>query len=220
MTVPPDVVNAIEVTINSLSTKQFEPDPIAGSLFSKITSVMSSAYKRHGLIIESALLQAVDSLPNYTAWRDDAFEVNNAADNLATSYMASPEWAIGTHLPVGPDKTRTLQIDLAAYNSATQHFSLYEVKRGSGAHDSGKKRQMRRDLVCMEVLAKAYAEARGFTVNSSSAHMVFYYGKCSVGKPFALTKDDLDSHFGAGTEQAVEDANALFKLRLFEILTA
>jgi len=72
----------------------------------------------------------------------------------------------------------------------------------------------------MQVLAKSYAEARGHTVNSSSAHMIFYYGKCSVGEPFALTKDDLDTHFGAGVEKAVEDANALFKLRLFEILTA
>jgi hypothetical protein len=40
----------IEKTIKSLDLKKFEPDPIAGPHFSKITSVMSSAYKRHGYI--------------------------------------------------------------------------------------------------------------------------------------------------------------------------
>jgi hypothetical protein len=39
----------IEKTIKGLDSKNFEPDPIAGPHFSKITSVMSSAYKRHGL---------------------------------------------------------------------------------------------------------------------------------------------------------------------------
>jgi hypothetical protein len=38
----------IEKTINGLDLRNFEPDPIAGPHFSKITSVMSSAYKRHG----------------------------------------------------------------------------------------------------------------------------------------------------------------------------
>ena len=39
----------VERTIQSLDLKQFTPDPIAGRYFSKITSVMSSAYKRHEL---------------------------------------------------------------------------------------------------------------------------------------------------------------------------
>ena len=40
----------IESTIKRLDLKAFDPDPIAGPHFSKITSVMSSAYKRHGYI--------------------------------------------------------------------------------------------------------------------------------------------------------------------------
>ena len=50
------VKDEVEKTIQRLNTKQFTPDPIAGRHFSKITSILSSAYKRHGYILEHALL--------------------------------------------------------------------------------------------------------------------------------------------------------------------
>ena len=46
----------IEVTVNKLVNKKFNQDPIAGEYFSKITSVMSSAYKRHGYLLEKSIL--------------------------------------------------------------------------------------------------------------------------------------------------------------------
>ena len=53
----------IEKTIRALDSKRFAPDPIAGPHFSKITSVMSSAYKRHGYILEHAILEALSVRP-------------------------------------------------------------------------------------------------------------------------------------------------------------
>jgi hypothetical protein len=47
----------IDATIQRLNNKVFLPDPIAGPHFSRIVSVMSSAYKRHGYIIERAILE-------------------------------------------------------------------------------------------------------------------------------------------------------------------
>jgi hypothetical protein len=49
----------IESTIKRLDLKDFDPDPIAGPHFSRITSVMSSAYKRHGYILERASLESL-----------------------------------------------------------------------------------------------------------------------------------------------------------------
>ena len=53
----------IEKTVTGLDSKLFDPDPIAGPHFSKITSVMSSAYKRHGYILERAILEALKLCP-------------------------------------------------------------------------------------------------------------------------------------------------------------
>ena len=218
MAVPQIVVDAIDKTINALNKKSFEPDPIAGAHFSKITSVMSSAYKRHGLIIEQSVLQSVLANPDFDAWEDKAFPVSAAADSVASNFMAAPEQAVSSGLAFEATGSRTLQIDLVAYNKATKHLSIYEIKRGSGLHDAGKKRQILRDVICMELLAKSYGEARGYEVTSSRAHVIFSYGKCSIKAPYALTGEDLNEHFGYNLKGDVEAANELFKKRLFEIL--
>jgi hypothetical protein len=71
----------IEKTITGLDSKFFEPDPIAGRHFSKITSVMSSAYKRHGYILERAILEALRLCPHFEVWRDPLFQVPSAVDH-------------------------------------------------------------------------------------------------------------------------------------------
>ena len=65
----------IEQTIEKLKAKKFSPDPIAGEHFSKIVSVMSSAYKRHGFILERAILESVKTHPDYEVWEDRAFSI-------------------------------------------------------------------------------------------------------------------------------------------------
>ena len=72
----------IERTIKSLNKKSFSPDPVAGNHFSKIVSVMSSAYKRHGFIIERAILEQLHQCPDFEAWRDEAFMVSPMADQI------------------------------------------------------------------------------------------------------------------------------------------
>ena len=51
------------------------------------------------------------------------------------------------------------------------------------------------------------------------AHIIFYYGKCSIKKPFSLIKNELDEHFGWPVEGPVEEVNQYFRDRLFAILT-
>jgi len=55
------VKDEVEKTIKRLNAKRFIADPIAGEHFSKIPSILSSAYKRHGYILERAILETVSS---------------------------------------------------------------------------------------------------------------------------------------------------------------
>src|SRR5215831_11083537 len=93
----------IEKTIQSLDTKSFDPDPIAGPHFSKITSVMSSAYKRHGYILERAILEAFKSCPHFRVWRDEAFQVPSAVDHIVQGSIDAPTKLIGTDYPYSTD---------------------------------------------------------------------------------------------------------------------
>jgi len=94
----------------------------------------------------------------------------------------------------------------------------YEIKRGSGLHDAGKRRSILRDLLCAQVLLKSYGEQRGLEVSDARAHIIFYYGQCSIKKPFSLTREELDEHFAFPVLDEVELVNEYFKERLFSIL--
>jgi hypothetical protein len=72
----------------------------------------------------------------------------------------------------------------------------------------------------LQMLIKSYGEQRDLPVINSEARVIFYYGQCSVGAPWALTRGDLDAHFGAPVTEAVEQVNEYFKSRLSALLAS
>src|SRR5258707_12125170 len=108
----------IEKTIKGLESKNFEPDPIAGPVFSKITSVMSSAYKRHGYILERAILESLRLCPYFEVWNDPIFQVPSAVEHIVDGWIAEPIKLIGTDNP-SPHGQRPLQCDAACFTKDT-----------------------------------------------------------------------------------------------------
>jgi hypothetical protein len=207
----------IEKTITGLDSKNFDPDPIAGPHFSKITSVMSSAYKRHGYILERAILESLRLCPYFEVWSDPTFQVPSAVEHIVDGSIAEPTKLIGTDYPYSNGQ-RTLQVDAVVFNKNTGTLGAYEVKRGAGLHDSGKRRSMLKDALCIQVLLKHYAKQRGYDPNGVFSHFIFFYGKCSIPKPFAITGAEMDQHFSWAVYEAVDEVNKYFQGRLFSIL--
>jgi hypothetical protein len=85
--------------------------------------------------------------------------------------------------------------------------------------DSGKRRSMLKDILCVQVLLKSYGKERGLDVKEAFSYVIFYYGQCSIPKPFSLTGPELDTHFGWPVYDAVEEVNKYFQSRLFSILS-
>lgn len=46
---------------------------------------------------------------------------------------------------------------------------------------------MLRDALCVQVLLKSYGKQRGLDVKDVFSRIIFYYGKCSIPKPFSIT---------------------------------
>jgi hypothetical protein len=113
---------------------------------------------------------------------------------------------------------RALQVDVIVFDKNKNTLKAYEIKRGVGHHDSGKKRQILRDTLCVQVLLKSYGKERGYDVTSALSHTIFYYGKCSIPKPFRVTGAELDEYFGWPVHDAVEEVKKYFQERLFSIL--
>ena len=206
-------------TIASLNEAKFTPDPIAGPHFSRIVSLISSAYKRHGFILERAILEYLKLQPDLTVWNDDAFQIPDAADHLVQSVLSDPTSISDSNMKYSSG-SRTVQVDVIVFNKTDRSVKAYEIKRGSGYHDAGKRRSMLRDSLCVNLLLKDYARQKGHEARSANSHVVFYYGSLSVDPPIGITGADLDSHFGLPPVEEVETINNLFRTRLFEILTS
>lgn len=208
------VLPEVEKTIELLRRKKFRLDPIGGEKYSRSTSVISSAYKRHGSIIEAAIRERLKDNDNFVVWDERSFKVSQAATNILSGTV---EDCLGASLKYG-DEVRTLQVDLIVYDKMRRTLRAYEVKRGNGSFDAGKKRSIMRDLLSTHVLLKSYGETLGFEVDLAESKIIFFYGIRSIPKPFSLTGDELDEHFGFDLVSAVELVNEYFKNSLYEIL--
>ena len=210
----------VDHTIKQLNERVFRIDPIGG-LYSRATSILSSAYKRHGFILEQAILNRLMECEYFDVWEDRQFVVQQGAEHLVDASDGNYSTILSTSLPYKDEGSRTLQIDAIVHDKRVNTIRCYEIKRGAGLHDSGKRRSILRDLLCAQVLLKDYAEQKkGHRASVVEAKIIFYYGQCSIKKPFSLTKEELDEHFVFPVANEVEKVNAYFQQRLFEIIEA
>ncbi len=210
------VLRLLDQAIETLEKKSFEADPIVGSRYSAITSVVSFAYEHHGRILRAAVTAGPRQAPHLVVWREPAFAVSDAAERLSESDDLSDYATL--HYDEKKPK-RILQIDLVVFNKNKKLLGAYESKRGFGYHDPGKKRSMLRDLRCVQMLLKSYGEARGLQPQEAAARMIFYYGQCSLSAPWSLKGDELDQHFEFPVRKFVERVNAYFKGNLDALLS-
>jgi hypothetical protein len=210
------VAPVVDETIRALAKTKFVQDPVAGLNYSRATSIVSSAYKRHGRILETALRESLRESNRHKVWQEDAFKVSRAADALVGSQ--SEDACRQSALPYG-DTVRTIQVDMVAFDSADQTIRAYEVKRGNGQFDAGKIRSIKRDLLCVQVLQKSYGkELAKLNPVSADSRIIFYYGVRSIPRPWSLVREELDEHFGFPVAARIEEANDYFQTRLHELL--
>ena len=205
----------VDETVRRLAIKAFRDDPIAGTRYARATSIVSSAYKRHGKILEAAIFERLRDNNRLSVWSDPTFAVSAAAD--APVHTSSRTDCFKSQLPYGEAK-RKLQVDIVVYDTLHRSLRTYEVKRGNGEHDAGKVRSILRDLICTHVLLKSYGIDRGHDVDHSEAKIIYYYGVRSVSAPISLVREELDEHFEYPVVEAVEQVNTYFRDRLHELL--
>jgi hypothetical protein len=211
------VAPVVDKTILALSKVHFVPDPIAGVHYARQTSIISSAYKRHGSILEVALRESLRESNRHQVWNDEKFRVSTEADALANTQDF--ESCRQTTLPYG-NKFRTLQVDMVAFDNSDSSIRAYEIKRGNGQFDAGKIRSITRDLKCVQVLLRSYGEFCKFKPSTAESKIIFYYGIRSLPKPWSLVKDELDGHFGFPVVERIEQANEYFRSKLHALLDA
>lgn len=206
----------VDETIDRLGATSFREDPIAGRKYSRATSIISSAYKRHGAILQRALLERLMDCARLRVWTEDDFKLSH--DTLREVRIAERlDSLLQVHLPYG-DRERSVRVDILVFDEARRSLNAYNVKRGNGSYDGGKRRLIQEELVRTQMLLTDYGRGIGLLSETSNAHVIFYYGLLSLPPPLAISGDDLDEHFQFPVHEAIELVNAYFVARLSALI--
>lgn len=198
----------VDDTIEKLGAARFREDPIGGRKYSRATSIMSSAYKRHGAILDRALLERLKDCARLRVWTEDDFKLSH--DSLREVRVAERiEALLRTSLPYG-DRERSICVDILVFDEENKALTAYNVKRGNGSYDGGKRRIIQDELTRTHMLLADYGRMLGLAPKTSHAHIIFYYGLLSLPPPLAITGEALDEHFRFPVREAIEHVNAYF----------
>lgn len=206
----------VDDTIEKLGSASFREDPIAGRKYSRATSIISSAYKRHGAILDRALLERLKDCARLRVWTEDDFKLSHESlQRVRISERIEP--LLVTELPYG-DRERSIRVDIVVFDEERGLLTSYNVKRGNGSYDGGKRRMIQEDLVRTHMLLAGYGRIRGLNPMHNQAHIVFYYGLLSIPAPLAISGKDLDAHFNFPVVDAIERVNSYFVERLHALI--
>ena len=203
------IAPALSAALAKLADTRFRSDPIGGDQYSRATSIISSAYKRHGQILGLSLLERLKDCERFRVWTEDAFKLGPASNAELQSGLPSTAYR-QVVLPYG-EQEQTIPVDLIVHDADNRSIRSYNVKRGNGAYDAGKKRLILNELLRTQMHLAGYARTLGLAVDRAEAYIIFYYGLRSIPEPWSLIAEDLDVHFGFPVRDAVEAANDRFR---------
>lgn len=121
----------------------FRSNPRLSSLVSEIDSIK----KRHGLLIERALIFAINKLPRWQADKEKIYIAGGKA-----------------------------HLDCLAYNDNTGQLYVFECKRGHGAFDGDKKRAIDQRLDKVKASIGAHVASKGWKPSSTGVFILSFYG--------------------------------------------
>lgn len=214
----------INAAVDSLATTKFKIDPIAGKGFSRGGSLIGSMQKKHGLILEKAIFEAVSESPHYSVWTTKNFKVSsdvNSAVSGVNKVKRDPDWLhlTGNEYPYGQEASLQ-QIDLIAYNQKTKVISAVEIKRGYSHHDAGKKKTILKAALSVQMLLKSYGEAElgPNKIVEARSRICNYYKEKEFHSSIMFDKDYLDDFFEIEVLAKVEEVNNYYRKRFHSMM--
>lgn len=206
----------VDGAISRLRENPFREDPIGGRKYSRATSIMSSAYKRHGQILDAALLERLKDCARLRVWREDDFKLSQESLNQLHLHQRI-EKCSRIELEYG-DRERSIPVDMIVHDLEAGSITSYDVKRGNGSYDGGKRRIILADLLRTQMVLRDYGKQRGIIAKEARARIIFYYGVLSIPKPLALAGSELDEHFAFPVFEAIEQVNSYYRQQLYSLI--
>ena len=221
-TVLDEVRETVDKTIHKLEQTKFIVDPIAGDSLSRITSIVSSAYKRHGAIIEIALFHAIKQQNTIEAHSKYPFFISKNTSSYVEGHDYTSDEGITaclkTSMPYREEGSK-YEIDIIYFDHATNTVCALEVKRGNGQFDRGKRDSMIKAALSVRALLKNFAELKGWPAKKVESRILAYYGVPKFPPPIYLKGKEINHFIGPGIYEKVEAVNNYFRERLLDVVS-
>lgn len=192
----PDGKKLVRRLIARVLAKDYTPDPLLDADTSLAISRASAVIKGHGGLLCMQLQHALAGHDDLVVLPGDDFAISAEADQLAAEQdidacrLADLPYDAAT-------ADRTVDVDLIVYNTTDQSITAYEIKRGHGSVDSGKRRQTLRDGYAVAAHLRDFARRRGYRVLRSDFKVVSIYGRTGLPVDVTINGDRIDAHFGS-----------------------
>jgi hypothetical protein len=144
-----------------------DPLFLSNPRLSALVSEVDSIKKRHGLLIEDALIYAINLIPGWVATKKEKITVASGKAHL----------------------------DCLAYNSKSRVLYVFECKRGHGNFDRDKTRAFDQRLDQIGAVIAAHAKASGWNPVEERLFILSFYGKKWKSKYQIYDSGDIASLF-------------------------
>jgi hypothetical protein len=216
MTFMERVTPVVDDTIKALAKTKFVQDPVAGIKYSRATSIISSAYKRHGRILETALRRACERVTGTKYGRRILFGYRGPQTPWSAPKVRMLAAKAHFRMATACGSFRSTLLPSTVRIKQSGHT---KSSAANGQFDAGKIRSIKRDLLCVQVLLKSYGvELAKLKPVAAESRIIFYYGVRSIPRPWSLVREELDDHFGFPVVARIEEANEYFQTKLHQLL--
>ncbi|MEH2506385.1 hypothetical protein V1290_005196 [Bradyrhizobium sp. AZCC 1578] len=205
---PAAIARASHAVIANAMAGDFPIDPVIGADLSKSFSIINSVVKRHGLLIQRTLGDALAASGRFEILTEVPLPITEAAQDLLTSQNSDRDLA-KIKLKADSKTSRMVTLDLIVVDTESGWAGAYDVKRGNGATESRKRRPIEHDLRASRLVLASFLAKCGYDgIRSVTSAVIDYYGASGFSKEMRLTREELDGHFGVPVLDTIDAMTA------------
>ena len=219
----PALIRAAQAAVAGALAGEFPEDPIVGRDLSRAISCIGSAIKRHGLLVQTGIGDALKSSDRFIVLTNVSLPLTKGAKQLLDAHNSEKDLA-RIKLAADSEAYGIVKVDLVVVDPDSGWAGAYEVKRGNGATEHRKRRPILQNLRAARLVLASYVDQHGYgPITDTTSAVIDYYGASGFDPNFTLTREELDGHFGVpvvatvdALTEALRDALHAELPRLFE----
>jgi hypothetical protein len=186
----------------------FPVDPIIAPELSRAISCIGSVVKRHGGLIELGIAGALKASDRFVVLTNVSLPLTKGAAQLLDARNSDEDLA-NIRLSADSEADGIVNLDLVVVDPEARWAGTYEIKRGNGVTESGKRRPTVRKLRAARLVLASYVHQLGYgPIESVTSAVIDYFGGSGFEADFTVTRDQLDAHFGVPVVAMVDAMTA------------